>query len=246
MSRVLIVGATSRIAEMTARELCGLGYELYLAGRNGAKLAGIASDLRVRGARKVVTVEFDAADPSQLRALGDRDWGFEGCFDVVLVAHGRLSDQLLCQREPERIASEIQVNAASVMEVCERLVAPMVAARRGILLVIASVAGDRGRASNYVYGAAKAALIVYCSGLRQRVHACGVRVVTIMPGPVDTPMTAHMEKGLLFTSPDSVAKSIVRAIRGAAIVAYVPWYWRPIMAVIRRVPHRLFVAIGPK
>jgi short-subunit dehydrogenase len=112
--------------------------------------------------------------------------------------------------------------------------------KHGVITVISSVAGDRGRQSNYIYGSAKAGLSVYLDGLRNRLYSAGVAVVTIKPGFVDTPMTAHLKKGFLFASPEKVARDILRAIEKRKCVVYTPWFWRWIMFVIKSIPETIF------
>jgi short-subunit dehydrogenase len=160
--------------------------------------------------------------------------------DALLVAHGTLSDQSACERSPELTLHEFKTNALSVIALCTLIANRFEAQSSGVIAVISSVAGDRGRQSNYVYGAAKAAVSAYLSGLRQRLRSKGVSVVTIKPGFVDTPMTAAFKKGVLWASPARVGKAIARAMIHGPPVVYVPWFWRPIMAIIRAVPETLF------
>ncbi len=240
MQRILIVGATSAIAEATARRFASRGDALLLAGRNSQRLQAIAQDLRVRGAKLAETFEFDARSldriPALLQAAGERLGGL----DAALIAHGTLSDQSACQRSVELLREEFDVNALSFMALCTDLANQFEAQGRGVIAVISSVAGDRGRQSNYVYGSAKAAVTAFTSGLRQRLYSKGVRVVTIKPGFVSTPMTAAFKKGALWATPASVAADIVRAMDAGKAVIYTPWFWRPIMWIIRSVPETVF------
>ena len=240
MRRVLIMGATSAIAEATAREFARRGDALFLVGRNGEKLQAIADDLKVRGARVAETSVLDARDMGAFGPLLDDAERALGGLDTALIAHGTLSDQRACQESVEALIDQFRVNALSVMAICTLLATRFEARRQGVIAVISSVAGERGRQSNYVYGSAKAAVTTFASGLRQRLHSKNVRVVTIEPGFVDTPMTAAFKKGLLWASAGSVGKSIARAmIRGTPVV-YTPWFWRPIMAIIRSIPEFAF------
>jgi short-subunit dehydrogenase len=240
MQRILIVGATSAIAEATARLLAARGDALMLAGRSGPRLQAIAEDLVVRGAKQADTFIFDARAYERIPALLQAATERLGGLDAALIAHGTLSDQIACQRSVERLREEFDVNALSVMALCTDLASQLEAQGRGVIAVISSVAGDRGRRSNYVYGSAKAAVTAFTSGLRQRLYSKGVRVVTIKPGFVDTPMTAAFKKGALWATPASVAAAIVRAMDGGKSVIYTPWFWRPIMWIIRSVPESLF------
>jgi len=240
MQRILIVGATSAIAESTARRFAARGDALFLAGRNAERLQAIAADLAVRGASQVDSMLFDARSFEHVAQLLQAASVSLGGLDAALIAHGTLSDQGACQQSVQLLREELDVNAISVMALCTVLANQFETQGRGVIAVISSVAGDRGRQSNYVYGAAKAAVTAFTSGLRQRLYPKGVRVVTIKPGFVSTPMTAAFKKGALWATPDSVAADIVRAMDGGKAVIYTPGFWRPIMWIIRSVPETLF------
>jgi short-subunit dehydrogenase len=235
---VLIVGATSAIAAEVARLYAGGGASLVLTGRNPARLAAVGDDLRVRGAIKVETEVFDVLDRDRHAALVDR--AFAGGLDVALLAHGDLPDQQRCQTDPREAARALELNLVATVELLTLLASGFEARGAGTIAVITSVAGDRGRQSNYVYGAAKAGVSVFLQGLRQRLRATGVRVVTLKPGFVNTPMTAHLPRNPLASSPQRAARAIYRAIEARRDVAYIPWFWRPVMALIRALPESLF------
>jgi short-subunit dehydrogenase len=240
MRRVLIVGATSAIAEATARLFAKRGDALYLVGRRADALAAIAADLKVRGAAEVATATLDANDlPAHEDMLARADATLQG-IDTVLVAHGTLSDQKACERSAELTVQELTTNGVSTVALLVHIAQLFESRRRGTIAVISSVAGDRGRQSNYVYGSAKALVSTFLSGLRQRLSKSGVAVITIKPGFVDTPMTAAFPKGALWAKPEQVAADIVRAIDRSASVAYVPGFWRLIMFVIRTIPESIF------
>lgn len=240
MKRVLIMGATSAIAEATARLWARRGDRILLAGRSAERLQAIAADLKCRGATSADIAVHDASDITGFGRLVEAATQILGGLDIAFIAHGTLADQPTCQVSVEAMATEMQINAVSVMAICTLLANHFEAQKHGVIAVISSVAGDRGRQSNYVYGAAKAGVTTFMSGLRQRLYRSGVAVVTIKPGFVDTPMTAAFEKGVLWASPERVAKAIVRAIDHGSSVVYAPWFWRPIMAVIRAVPETAF------
>jgi hypothetical protein len=240
MQRILIIGATSAIAEAAARLFAGRGDALFLAARNSERLQGIAADLSVRGASLVETGEFDARAYDSAPALLHTATERLGGLDAALIAHGTLSDQAACQVSIDRMREEFDINALSVMALCTELANQFEAQGHGVIAVISSVAGDRGRQSNYVYGTAKAAVTAFTSGLRQRLYPKGVRVVTIKPGFVSTPMTAAFKKGALWATPARVAAEIVGAMDGGKAVLYTPWFWRPIMWIIRSVPENVF------
>jgi len=240
MKRILIMGATSAIAEATARRFASRGDSLFLVGRNIQRLQAVADDLMVRGAHAAYPYVLDAGDIERYPAMLDAAAERMGGIDAALIAHGTLSDQFACQRSIELLLREFTTNALSYIALCTQLANRFEAQQHGVIAIISSVAGDRGRQSNYAYGAAKAAVTSFASGLRQRLYSKGVRVVTIKPGFVDTPMTAAFKKGLLWASPEAVATSIVRAIDRGTPVLYTPWFWRPIMWIIRAVPENVF------
>jgi short-subunit dehydrogenase len=160
--------------------------------------------------------------------------------DTVLIAYGTLSDQKACQASAELTVQELTTNAISIVALLTLVAQQFEQSKSGTIAVISSVAGDRGRASNYVYGSAKALVTAFLSGMRQRLSKSGVAVITIKPGFVDTPMTATFTKGALWAKPHTVAAGIVRAIDRSAAVVYLPFFWWPIMAVIRAIPERIF------
>jgi len=238
-THALIVGATSAIAEAYARRLASRGSRLCLVGRDAARLEVIAADLRVRGAEEVDVQTLDLNDDASQGAVLDAAWNaLQQRVDVVLVAHGTLPSQERCETEPEYAMAQFATNGTSTISLLTRLAPRMQAG--GTLAVISSVAGDRGRASNYLYGSAKAAVTAFTSGLRQRYAKEGVNVLTIKPGFVDTPMTKDFKKGALWAKPEGIAAGIDRAIAGRKSVAYLPWFWWGIMAIIKSIPEFVF------
>jgi decaprenylphospho-beta-D-erythro-pentofuranosid-2-ulose 2-reductase len=208
--------------------------------RNAQQLQALADDLMVRGALMVHTYVLDAREMDHYAAMLDAATEQMGGIDAALIAHGTLSDQAACQNSIELLLQEFATNALSVMALCTQLANRFEAQRHGVIAVVSSVAGDRGRRSNYVYGAAKAAVSAFTSGLRQRLHLKGVSVVTIKPGFVSTPMTAALKKGILWAAPQTVASAIVRAVDRGASIIYTPWFWRPIMWLVRALPETIF------
>jgi decaprenylphospho-beta-D-erythro-pentofuranosid-2-ulose 2-reductase len=245
MRRILILGATSAIAEATARIFAKQGDALFLVGRCAERLAAIGDDLRLRGASLALVHCQDLTDDSKHEQILDRATAGMGGLDMALIAYGTLSDQARSESSIDALKSEFQTNAVSVMSLCTVLANRFEAQRHGVIGVISSVAGDRGRRSNYVYGAAKAALTAFTSGLRQRLYRKGVRVVTIKPGFVDTPMTAAFPKGALWASPQSVGAQIARALVRGSPVLYTPRYWRAVMWAVRCIPETIFRQLSP-
>jgi decaprenylphospho-beta-D-erythro-pentofuranosid-2-ulose 2-reductase len=238
--RVLIVGATSAIAGETAKEYAKDGGRLFLTGRDAARLGSVRDDLLVRGAAQVETGEMDVARIPSHRPVIDSAIAALGGLDVALIAHGTLPDQTLCQGDVSETIDAMQVNFTATVALLTLLANYFEAQRNGCIAVITSVAGDRGRQSNYVYGAAKGGVDRFLEGLRNRLFRSGVAVVTIKPGLVETPMTAGMKKGLLFASARRVGRGVHRAIERRRSVVYIPWFWRPIMAVIKCLPEGIF------
>lgn len=240
--RIIIIGATSLIAEHCARRWVTQGASaLVLVGRNAARLEGIANDLRVRAPGVGVQWrEADFQDPGRVQALAD-ELCRAGPVDVVLIAHGSLPDQAHCQSDLVANREALMVNAVSPALFAEAFAGHLAAAGRGTLALVGSVAGDRGRKSNYVYGAAKGLVTRYVQGLQHRLAGSGVGVVLIKPGPTDTPMTAHMKpSGARLADPAVVARTIVDGIAAGKAVIYAPAKWALIMMVIRHLPARIF------
>jgi decaprenylphospho-beta-D-erythro-pentofuranosid-2-ulose 2-reductase len=224
----------------TAREYAREGARLFLVARDAERLAAVAADLRVRGAAAVETAVLDARDTARYEPLLDTVEAALGPPDVVLLAHGVLPDQSRCEQSVAATLGSIEVNFTATVALLTLLANRLEARRTGIIAVIGSVAGDRGRQSNYVYGAAKGGLAIFLQGLRNRLHRSGVVVITLKPGFVDTPMTAAVPKNPLFASAATAGRAIHRAIERRRDVVYIPWFWRPIMAAVKSLPEALF------
>jgi short-subunit dehydrogenase len=214
--KILVLGATSAIAQAAARVWAARGEELTLVARSPEKLQAVADDLRARGG-KVETIVHDLNDRAFVPPPAD----------VVLLAHGVLGG-------PETL----DTNLAGPIALLEKLADLLLPG--ACIAALSSVSGDRGRAKNPIYAASKAGLDAYLSALRQRLFRKGIRVVTLKPGFVDTPMTAQMPKTPLFAQPATIGRGIVRAIDRRADVVYLPWWWRFIMLVVRIMPEALF------
>jgi len=237
--RILIVGATSGIATEVARAYAERGARLILTGRNPERLAAVAGDLQVRGASSVEIAALDVLDIGSHAGVVEQAFA-PGGLDTAVIAHGTLPDQAACQQSVAETVRALEVNFTATAALLTLLANRFEAQRRGTIAVITSVAGDRGRQSNYVYGAAKGGLAVFLQGLRNRLQHAGVSVVTLKPGFVDTPMTAGVPKNRLFSTARRAGRSIHRAIEGRKDVAYIPWFWRPIMALITSLPESVF------
>ena len=235
IENVVILGATSGIAQPVARRFAAGNAALLLAGRDAAKLNAVADDLRVRGARRVETFVIDFDDVGRHDAVVAAAQAL-GRIDAVLIAFGTLPDQVAIDRDPAAQMRAFETNATSVISLGARFANVLEDAKGGMLAVVGSVAGDRGRRSVYVYGAAKAAIHAYFEGLRGRLHAAGVKVLVIKPGWVDTPMTARFRKNALYATADAAGAAIHRAMVNGREEVYVPGFWRWILLVIRALP----------
>ena len=240
MRKVVIFGATSAIAQAAARLWANDGDELLLIARNSNRLQVLKKDLEVRGAARVECLVSDLGDLGAQRELFAKITACLPEYDLALIAYGQLSDQIECQNNFELARSEIRVNFVSVVALLMELARHFEHLRGGTIAVITSVAGDRGRAVNYTYGAAKAGLSVYLEGLRARLYSSGVNVLTIKPGFVDTPMTAKIKKGPLVAQPETVGLGIYRAVARRRDVVYLPWFWLGIMEVLKLIPAFIF------
>lgn len=241
MHNFLIIGATSAIAEATARRFAATGARFYLVGRNAERLAAIARDLEIRSGQPVIYESLNLDQIGQHPALLERVIQALGSIDVALIAHGVLPDQHACQQSVTATLAAIHTNALSVISLATLLGNLFEERGRGTLIAISSVAGDRGRQSNYVYGAAKGMVSLFLQGLRNRLSSQGVQVITVKPGFVDTPMTAAFEKkGLLWAQPDQIAQGIVAAVERGRNEVYLPWFWRWIMFMILHIPEGIF------
>jgi short-subunit dehydrogenase len=238
--KILVLGATSGIAEATCRIWAAEGASLFLVARNQEKLSAVAADLKTRGAAYVDTAVTDLDDTTQHPALLAHAINSLGGMDVAYLTHGILGDQAKAEQDFETAAQILHTNFVSVVSLLTWLANFCVQRHAGVLAVISSVAGDRGRKSNYLYGASKAGLTAFLGGLRNRVDREGVTVLNIKPGPVRTAMTSHMPGAEKMADVNKVAQTIVKAIDGRADEVYVPFQWQPIMFVIRHIPERVF------
>jgi decaprenylphospho-beta-D-erythro-pentofuranosid-2-ulose 2-reductase len=238
--KILVLGATSGIAEASCRIWAAQGASLFLVARNPDKLAAVAADLKVRGASYVDTAVADLDDTDTHAELLAHAVNSLTGMDIAYLAHGILGDQTEAEQDFNTAAQIIHTNFMAPVSLLTWLANFCVQRHAGTLAVISSVAGDRGRKSNYLYGSSKAGLSAFLGGLRNRVDREGVTVLTIKPGPTRTAMTAGMPKSEKFADVDSVAESIVSAIDKRKDILYVPFQWQPIMVIIRNIPERIF------
>ena len=239
--RIVVIGATSTIAEhccrlWVAREAC----DLVLVARDAAKAGRVAEDLRVRSPASTISViETDLLDAAAIGRLASETAARP--IDIVLIAHGMLPEQSLCENDLLVCRDTLEVNAVSPALFAEAFAGHFAKAGRGTIAIIGSVAGDRGRKANYTYGACKGLVARYAEGLEHRFAGTGVRVVLIKPGPTDTPMAARQRaSGRRLASVEEVARAMVRGIDAKRPVVYAPAQWALIMFVVRHLPRFIF------
>jgi decaprenylphospho-beta-D-erythro-pentofuranosid-2-ulose 2-reductase len=238
---VAIFGATSGIAVSVARLYAAAGDQLVLVGRNDAALSALAADLLVRGAPEIAVQKADFARTADLPSVATAAWERFGRIDVVLIAYAAQPDQAMAERCADVAEAALIVNFVSPALLLGELARHFRLQGRGTIAAISSVAGDRGRKSNYVYGAAKGGLHRFLEGLRHSLYGAGVAVVDIRPGFVVTKMTAHLDRrGPLWATPERIATDIVKAIGSGRPVLYTPWFWLIIMAIVRILPRAVF------
>lgn len=245
MNRYLVIGATSAIAQACCRQWLspddGATAHFFLVGRSTEKLAQVADDLRGRGAAAVDYAAIDLADIAAHSTVLEEALTRLGEIDVVLIAHGTLPDQGACESDATVAVREFFINGVATIALLTTIANILANQGHGVIAVITSVAGDRGRPSNYVYGSAKAAVSTFCEGLRARLFRRGVHVVDIRPGFVDTPMTAGLNlPKLLLATPERVARDIVAGIRKRKDVLYVPRFWSLFLFIVRNIPAAIF------
>ena len=237
---VLVLGATSRIAQQIARDYAAAGEALFVAARDGDEAERIAADLRVRHGVDAHSASFDARDFEAHPALIADVAEALGGIDIAVVAFGDMGNQQASEGDFEKARSVLEVNYVGAVSLCEALARHMSSRGRGSIVGITSVAGDRGRSSNYYYGSAKGGFSLYLQGLRGRMHRAGVHVMTVKLGLVDTPMTYGMKTRIPIASPESVSRAVIRAQRKRKDTLYYPAFWRFVMFAVKAVPERLF------
>lgn len=237
---VAIFGASSGMAFAVAQIYAQKRARLFLIARDRQKLSDIERDLRARGASEVQTIVADLGSATGARAATELLQQRTNRLDVVLIASGILGETEQLLNDPQACEQLLNVNVQAPIAIGNAVLPVLLQQKSGILAIFSSVAGDRGRASNFIYGASKAALTAYASGLRARLSESGVHVLTIKPGIVATAMTAHLPRGPLTADPDAVARRIVKAIDRRTDTLYVPGFWRWVMFVISHLPEFIF------
>jgi len=239
-SRVLVLGATSAIAMAVEQKLAERGASFFLVARHPERLEAVRGDLLTRGATSVAVYALDLDDTASHVKMLEVAVEALGAIDLALIAHGVLGDQAQAEADYAVAEAILRTNFLSAVSLITWLANYFETQKGGTLAAISSVAGDRGRKSNYVYGASKGALSFFLDGVRNRIDRAGVQVLTIRPGFVSSPMTEHLRQGPLFASPARVADGILKAIAKRKDVVYVPGFWALIMLVIRCIPRSIF------
>lgn len=238
---ILVLGGTSRIALEIARDYASQGESVFVAARDADEADRIASDLHVRYKVNVGSADFDATDYTEHSGLIALAAEALGGIDVGIVAFGDMGNQMDSEKNFQEALKVMEVNYVGAASICESLAAYMSIRGHGSIVGISSVAGDRGRASNYFYGSAKGGFSTYLEGLRCRLHGFGIHVMTVKLGLVDTPMTYGMKTRIPIVSPQSVARAVTRAQRSRKNTFYYPSFWRFVMFVVKVLPQGLFI-----
>jgi short-subunit dehydrogenase len=236
----LILGATSSMARAFAREVATTGAIVSLAGRDLVDLEATAADTRLRGARDARVLACDATDAAS-RAQCIADTPIEGSTLNVLLTMGSMPDQDAMRKDPGLMEEMLASTLVGPMHLIEGLAPVFLAQKRGCIIIVGSVAGDRGRVKNYLYGAAKAGLATYADGLRARLFQAGTEatVTLVKPGFVDTAMTWGLSGLFLMASPQDIARAILKSGQKGAPVLYFPGFWRLIMLIIQHIPRTI-------
>lgn len=240
MESVVIFASTSGIAQAVAEEFARRQIRVILCARNADALERQARDLQVKYGREATTIVWDLKEAPEVQAQKVQDLFREHPVDGLFMAAGVMPPQASCEANPEQTVETLHVNFTAVAVLLNLFAEQLITQGKGFISCLSSVAGDRGRQSNYVYGASKAGLSTYLQGMRNRLHKYGILVQTVKPGYVNTAMTAHLGGSPLMAEPEAVAKHIVDAIKARKDVIYTPFFWRYIMSIIKAIPEPLF------
>ncbi|MDQ1264853.1 MAG: hypothetical protein QG635_2 [Bacteroidota bacterium] len=244
MKKVMIFGAASAIASETAKCFAREGSYLFLVDLNKERLEAVSQDILVHAKTQISIDVLDANNFEKHNEIIQKAADSMNGLDAVLIAHGTLPDQKKIENDIDSIVKEFNTNCVSVVSLATAAASYFEPKKKGTIAVISSVAGDRGRQSNYIYGAAKGGVSIFLQGLRNRLSKSGINVVTIKPGMVDTPMTAHIPKSPLFAKPKDIGEGIYKAMKNGKDVTYLPSYWRLVMLIIKLIPEGIFKKMG--
>lgn len=241
---ILVIGANSAIAKATCRLWATEKASFFLVARQDEELTYLAKDLKIRGAKSVHTFKMDVNEKEKHSEMLREAQKVFTQLDIAFIAHGTLCPQETCEKSTEETLKELFTNAISTILILTYLAIVFEKQKKGTIAVITSVAGERGRASNYIYGTAKGAVSIFLEGLRARLFSSSVHVLDIKPGFVDTPMTAEFKKGFLWSSSENIAKGIFKAIKKKKSTVYLPWFWKWIMIIVKCIPEKIFIKLN--
>ncbi|MCX6156079.1 MAG: SDR family oxidoreductase [Candidatus Kapabacteria bacterium] len=240
MKKILIIGAASAIATETAICFAREGASLFLSDISESRLAATRDHIFAHYQIEIKYLPLDLTQFDQHQRLFDEAVGALDGLDSILIAHGTLPDQLKSQSSAEAVLREFTINCTSVISLLTIASNYFESKNEGCIAAISSVAGDRGRGSNYIYGSAKGAVSLFMQGLRSRFSRTNIKIITIKPGFVDTPMTSHLPKNFLFASAKAVGEGIYEAMSKGKEIAYTPSWWRLIMFFVKHIPESIF------
>lgn len=240
MKNIVILGATSGISQAVAKKLLADDVIFHLVARNEEKLKIVADDLVSRGCKSAKCYVLDFNNLTAHSACIDAIYKEAGVVDILFISYGIMHSQLDCEADVKKAVEQVNSNYTSTVSLLVLFSQLMEKQGSGTIAVVSSVAGDRGRKSNFIYGSAKAGLSIFLEGLRYKLYSSGINVLTIKPGFIDSPMTSDIKKGALWASTDQAANYIVKGIEKNKSVIYVPPFWFLIMAIIKRIPVFVF------
>jgi decaprenylphospho-beta-D-erythro-pentofuranosid-2-ulose 2-reductase len=240
MKKIMIFGAASAIATETAINFAKDEAHLFLVDLKMSRLESVRDHINAHHKTKIDLYEANALDFDKHLELINTAIETMNGMDILFISHGTLPDEDVVRKDMLKMVQEFNINCTSLISLASIAANYFEEKKAGTIAAITSVAGDRGRQSNYIYGSAKGGATVFLQGLRNRLSKSGVQVLTIKPGQVDTPMTAHMPKGPLFAQPSLIGKGIYDAIKNNRDIVYLPGYWRIVMFIIRHIPEFIF------
>lgn len=240
LNKFFIISATSEIAKQTIKKLAKDNTQFYLTGRNEEELNAVIEDTKARGAEVVGSSILDVSNLDDCLAVVEKAFSTLVDVDCVLMAQGILPEQNEMEDDIQKAINVWNVNSTSMIAISLAVADKFRKQKKGSLAVITSVAADRGRKVNYLYGGSKAGVSTFLEGLRMRMQPLDIQILDIKPGPVKTPMTTHLGKMPLMAKPEKVAEDIVNALIKNKKVVYTPAYWRPIMGTLKLIPETIF------
>jgi short-subunit dehydrogenase len=237
MTSIAIFGATSTLAQSIAEQYVSADSSLILVGRSAGKLLAVANHLTSLNSKMAVeTISADFENLTELREAVEKIFAGPQAPSMAIICHGVLLSNSECLSDEKAFMSNVTVNFTSTAFLAEKLGTALANKGGGKLVVVSSVAGDRGRQSNFCYGATKAAVSAYLDGLRAALSSKNVSVLEVKPGVMDSAMTAHLPKSPLMASPEKVAGDIIQAINRGKRRIYTPWFWKIIMTGLKMLP----------